>query len=161
MSWSHQNYLRLVFCDGLLIGQQVRDRCPDFRSHHSYSPISHPGWALSVKRYKEKLLDLVQQIYLARLHVLPCNMAFVTDYLDGSAFKSLDTLLRSTQPFLGDHDSTDPKLTSLVTEFDEDLESRLLANLKDLKFNLSSVDKVTLVSGPGRIERVSICQSDA
>lgn len=113
---------------------------------------------MSVRRYKEKLLDLVQRIYLARLDALPCNMALITDYLDSSAFKSLDTLLRSVQPLLGDYDSTDTKLASLVSEFDEELEGRLLSNLKDLKFNLPSVEKVTLVTGPGRIERVSRCQ---
>ncbi|KAJ3526594.1 hypothetical protein NMY22_g10101 [Coprinellus aureogranulatus] len=114
------------------------------------------GWAMSVKKYKEKILDVVQQLYIARLDVLPCNMAFITDYLDSSAFKSLDTLLRSTQPLVGDYDSTDAKLASLMTEFDEELEGRLLANLTDLKFNLASVDKVTLVTGPGRIERFAL-----
>ena len=96
----------------------------------------------------------MQQIYLARLHALPCNIAYITDYLDGPAFRSLDTVLRSTQPLVGEHDATDRKLASLVSEFDKDLEDRLLSNLKDLKYDLLSVDKVTLVTGPGRIERV-------
>lgn len=98
---------------------------------------------------------MVQQLYAARLNVLPCNLALINDYLDGSVFDSLDMLLRSTQPFAGSHDLTDTKLASLVSESDEELEGRLLPNLKDLEFKLFSVDRVTLVTGTGRMERVS------
>ncbi|KAJ2920857.1 hypothetical protein H1R20_g16237, partial [Candolleomyces eurysporus] len=111
------------------------------------------GWAISVKRYRDQIYELVQEIFKARLDVLPCNRTIVSDYLDSSAFQSLDSLLRSTQPRIGEYDSTDPKLKELISNLDEQQEERLLSNLKDLKYNVSSTDQVTLVTGPGRVER--------
>ncbi|KAJ2916923.1 hypothetical protein MD484_g3503, partial [Candolleomyces efflorescens] len=111
------------------------------------------GWAISVKRYKEQIYDLVQEIFKARLDVLPCNRTIVADYLESSAFQSLDSLLRSTQPHVGEYDAKDGKLKELISNLDGQQEERLLSNLKDLKYNVSSTDKVTLVTGPGRIER--------
>ncbi|KAJ2935948.1 hypothetical protein H1R20_g1144, partial [Candolleomyces eurysporus] len=111
------------------------------------------GWAISVKRYRDQIYGLVQKIFEARLDVLPCNRAIFSDYLDSSAFTFLDSLLRSTQPHVGEYDSTDPKLAELISNLDEQQEERLLSNLKDLKYNIPSVDNVTLVTGPGRVER--------
>ncbi|KAF6748146.1 hypothetical protein DFP72DRAFT_1174531 [Ephemerocybe angulata] len=111
------------------------------------------GWALSIEKYKKKILEIVQEIYTARLDALPCNRAYVGDYLDGVAFHTLDHMLRSTQPLVGELDSSDSKLAKLVSDFDDKQEARLLSNLKDLKYSLTGIDKVTLVTGSGRIER--------
>ncbi|KAF6764123.1 hypothetical protein DFP72DRAFT_414528 [Ephemerocybe angulata] len=111
------------------------------------------GWAVSIKKYKEKILQLVRQIYDSRQDVMACNMSYVDEYLDGYSFQSLDTLLRSTQPSVGESEETDAKLAAMVSDLDDGLEQRLLANLKSIKFNITSVDTVALITGPGRIER--------
>jgi len=114
------------------------------------------GWAISIKRYKEKIKSLLLRIYAAYTRTLPCNRPYVGDYLDSYAYQSLDLLLRSTQPQVHGDDSTDGKLRELVDDFDKRQEDRLSANLKEVKFDISSLDKVTLVTGSGRIERVRL-----
>lgn len=105
-------------------------------------------------------MSLVQKMYDAHLKVLPCNRAYVGEYLDSVAFQYLDSLVQFTLPLIGETDQNDSKLVELAADFDNKLEERLLANLRDLKFNLPTVDTVTLVTGPGQIERVSCFPSD-
>ena len=111
------------------------------------------GQAVSLKRYKDRILDLVQWIFDAYLLVLPCNSTCVGDYLDSEAFSALDLLLRATQP--PTKDTHDAKLESLVECYEELSAQRMASGLKDLRYNLPSLEKVILVGGSERVETVS------
>lgn len=75
-------------------------------------------------------------------------------YLCDNVFGRIDLLLRSLQP-LGTDAVDDAKLKRFIDDYSASEENRLKENLEGVAYDIDTPATVALVTGPGRIERVS------
>ncbi|KAG6905854.1 hypothetical protein DXG01_000398, partial [Tephrocybe rancida] len=108
------------------------------------------GWRSSIAQYTDKIYRLLRKIYDLRDKVLPENLEMLDYYLDEEAFYRLDLLLRAAPR---DVYYIRPDLVKLRDEFGADEEKKLMEKLEEIKYNLDWPSTVSLVTGPGRIER--------
>jgi hypothetical protein len=87
-------------------------------------------------------------------YVLPSNRRAVDEYLYHSSFWRVELLLRSTQD-ANPKILSDPDISRNAESFAKMEEDRLDANLQDVAYELDSPATVSLITGAGRIERVS------
>ncbi|PBK97460.1 hypothetical protein ARMGADRAFT_639756 [Armillaria gallica] len=110
------------------------------------------GWHLSVDRYKERICVLLSTMYNIYPRVLPGNRNAVITYLQHETIYQVDKLLLSTHNV-----SPNPfgsiKLWNLTEEFTESEEKRIQKNLEAISFDIDAISTVSLITGPGRIER--------
>ncbi|KAK0487644.1 hypothetical protein IW261DRAFT_631968 [Armillaria novae-zelandiae] len=110
------------------------------------------GWQFSVTRYKRSIYKLMSEMYGIYPQVLPTNRNAVIRYLRDDVIFHIDKLLQSTHsPPSNAFESEE--LRKLVTEFTEVEEERLHTKLKRVRYNIDAQYIVSLVTGPGRIER--------
>ena len=113
-----------------------------------------PGWPASISQYKSKTYGVVREMFHTLEHVLPSNRRAVDEYLFHPSFWRIELLLRSTR-------SVNPKVLSdtdlaRVTEvYTMAEEERLDSSLQDVSYELDTTATVQLITGEGRIERVS------
>ncbi|KAG6905577.1 hypothetical protein DXG01_001869 [Tephrocybe rancida] len=105
-------------------------------------------WSISI--YKEKIYRLLRKMYKLRDKIRPDNFGNLDEYLCGWVFYRLELLLESTMKA---DDPLSPELVKLRDEFCCTEEDRLTANLDKILNNNDSPATVSLVTGPGRIER--------
>ncbi|KAJ3710187.1 hypothetical protein C8R42DRAFT_382910 [Lentinula raphanica] len=110
------------------------------------------GWQTSIDRYKTQIYGLLEQLIGLASDVHPKNRARVDDYLSDQVFNDLEKLLRATKSTNrvngGDH-----KLIQYVDAYTTEEESKLEKKLQSIDFELDGTSTVSLVTGPGRIER--------
>lgn len=115
-----------------------------------------------MNQYKEKIYMLLSTMYNIYPRVLPGNRDALITYLQHETIYQVDKLLLST------HDvSPNPfgsrELRILTDAFTENEEKRIQKNLEAIKFDIDAISTVSLITGPGRIERVRrlifLCQS--
>lgn len=85
----------------------------------------------------------------------PDNRGILDEYINTWPFLHLDALLRSTRPILDD-EQVHPELSNLTDKYTTSEETRLENNMKAVAYHLDTAATVTLVTGPGRIERVNL-----
>lgn len=113
------------------------------------------GWETSVSTYKNKIYLLVQKMFGLVDKVLPSNRRIVDDYLSHFSFWRIDLLLRSTHS-TSHSGQTDHELVRVTEAYTAAEEERLSRNLESVAFEIDTSATVALITGPGRIERVSI-----
>ncbi|KAJ4490979.1 hypothetical protein J3R30DRAFT_3679188 [Lentinula aciculospora] len=129
---------------GLPFGLSVSKLHPQCTHLILHDPI---GWQISIDRYKSQIYGLLEQLIGLAQEVHVDNRGFVDEYLTDSVFTDLERLLRATKS--PNHMIIDdPKLRQYVDE-EEKLEHKLNA----IAYELRRPATVTLVTGPGRIER--------
>lgn len=84
--------------------------------------------------------------------VLPTNRQLVDQYLGQYVFTQIQLLLRS----IGPCDTSDPLLLERARTYVEEEEERIKSNLENFDYQLDAHNTVLLVTGHGRIERVSV-----
>jgi hypothetical protein len=87
-------------------------------------------------------------------HIQPSNRRAVDEYLYHSSFWRIELLLRSTRS-VNPKILSDPDLFRNVDSYAKAEEDRLEANLQDVGYELDTPATVSLITGVGRIERVS------
>lgn len=97
---------------------------------------------------------LVQKMYRILEQVLPANRRMADEYLSDYSFDRLELLLRSTQS-LSDTSQIDPNLSRVIEAYVASEEARLDLNLQSVAYEIDTAATVSLVTGPGRIEKVS------
>jgi hypothetical protein len=107
-----------------------------------------------MSRYKDKIYELVQQMFGTLEHVLPSNRRAVDEYLFHTSFWRIELLLRSTRS-VNPKILSDPDLAKITEAYTKTEEERLDLNLQDVAYELDTSDTVSLITGAGRIERVS------
>ncbi|KAG6908279.1 hypothetical protein DXG01_005485 [Tephrocybe rancida] len=108
------------------------------------------GWQSSMSIYPEKIYRLLRKMYKLRDKVRPDNFAYLDEYLGSWEFYRLELLLESPTKAV---DPLTPELVKLRDEFCRTEEDRLTANLDKISNYVDSPATVSLVTGPGRIER--------
>jgi hypothetical protein len=82
--------------------------------------------------------------------VLHTNRVVVDAYLSDPVFLKLDLLIRSVVPTINHDTELERRMSSYV----EQEEHRMEQNLKDVEFDIDDQNTLSLITGPGRIERV-------
>ena len=111
------------------------------------------GWQTSIDRYRTQIYDQLEQIISLSGIVHADNRIYVDQYLSHSVFKEIEQLLRATKsPNPANY--IDPELMRYVDEYTMQEESHLERKLSSIAYDLDGPATVSLVTGPGRIERV-------
>ena len=99
--------------------------------------------------YADKIVQLFAKMSAIRPSILSANQGAVQDYLQ-TVWKSVCTItssfVRTYQP-----DSLQQRFASYV----EAEECRLRDGLKTVRYDIDAMDTLSLITGPGRIEKVS------
>ncbi|KAF5346696.1 hypothetical protein D9756_010366 [Leucocoprinus leucothites] len=109
------------------------------------------GWESSLADYKNRIILILQE--MDRLHhdILADNKRLTDLYLLDSIL-AIHLVLKSTNVGRG-HDFITPELISITREYTTVEEERLRLNLESIGYDLDTPGTVTLITGPGRIER--------
>jgi hypothetical protein len=112
------------------------------------------GWHASVTWYKQRIYHLLKAMFRLVDRVLPPNRKAVDTYLAGYSIQHVELLLRSTQSAEGTiYD--DPRLTEISDAFMNAEAMKMQEQLDGVLYELDDSTTLKLVTGPGRIERVS------
>jgi hypothetical protein len=98
-------------------------------------------------------LPSVRKLLILCSSNLPANRYKMDEYMNSEPFTRIDILLRSLQS-LESH-SSDSKLKQIIDAYSFSEETRLQENLESVAYDIDTPGTVALVTGPGRIERVS------
>lgn len=82
--------------------------------------------------------------------VLHTNRVVVDAYFSDPVFLKLDLLIRSVVPTVNHDTELERRMSSYV----EQEEHRMERNLTDVEFDIDDQNTLSLITGPGRIERV-------
>lgn len=104
-------------------------------------------------RYVGKIRELLAKMFALRLKVLPVNRGSVNKYLD-SVYSGITTLHSGLNPCYVNEGLQD-KFNSYV----DSEEARLRGNLEAISYDIDALNTLFLVTGQGRIERVSLVVS--
>lgn len=84
--------------------------------------------------------------------MLHSNRVIVDAYLSDQVFVQLDLLVRSVTPTVN-HDA---ELEHRMSPYVSQEEARMEQNLEAVAFDIDDENTLSLIMGPGRIERVSV-----
>lgn len=129
-------------------------RCVAFMFPGPDLPNSCVGWQASITKYRSQIYHLVQTMFQVLEHVLPSNRRAIDEYLFHPSFWRIELLLRSTRT-ISSAIMADSDLARYTDAFTSMEEERIEKNLKDVGYELDTPATVSLVTGEGRIERVS------
>ncbi|KAK0504203.1 hypothetical protein EDD18DRAFT_1412301 [Armillaria luteobubalina] len=110
------------------------------------------GWKISIHQYKNAIYMLIAAMYKTYPRVLPANRYAIITYLQHETIFQIDRLLQSTHD-LSPNVSKSTELLRLTQEFKEVERQRLQDNLKAVQYNIDAEHTVSLLTGPGHIER--------
>lgn len=103
--------------------------------------------------YKGKICGVILNMFRDRSQLLPTNRALVDEYLDHAVFDDLLVLLWCIKPFGSTVLNDDLRKKTL--EYAQKEELRMEHNLLLMTYQIDTASTLTLITGPGRIERVS------
>ncbi|KAG6815782.1 hypothetical protein H0H87_011401 [Tephrocybe sp. NHM501043] len=110
------------------------------------------GWHSSISIYSTKIYRVLRKIYKLRQKVRPDNLRALDAHLDKLKLYRLELLLRSTKS-VPDGTIILPELAKLRDEFVAQEEKKFQENLEKISYTIDSIATVSLLTGPGRIER--------
>lgn len=108
------------------------------------------GWHSTIWAYQNKICGVLQAMLQTLTSVLHANRVIADGYLADSTFTKVDLLLRSVTPTNTYDLDLDQKMQPYVLEE----EKRLEHNLQSVAWEIDDANTLSLITGPGRIERV-------
>jgi hypothetical protein len=120
--------------------------CPVLHSNH----VSSEGWHLSIWEYRSQIAGILQQMWDLYPLTLLGNRSTVLEYRKSTVLERLELLLLGIQRC-----PQDANLKHKIASYVQSEETRMEGNLRSVAYELDAPDTVTLITGPGRIERVS------
>jgi hypothetical protein len=108
------------------------------------------GWHSTVWAYQNKICGVLQAMLGTLGSVLHSNRVLADGYLADTTLTKIDLLLRSVAPTTSYDLDLDQKMQPYVHEE----ENRLEQNLRSVAWEIDDANTLSLVTGPGRIERV-------
>ena len=100
--------------------------------------------------YKDRIDELFTKMFSIRRNVLPANQGTVQNYLNG-VWKKVSTLTSS----FGRAYQLDFNLQQRFRSYVDSEETRLKKELEIVEYDIDAMDTLSLITGPGRIEKVS------
>jgi len=117
------------------------------------------GWHSTVWHYRGKIKRILTAMWDSLEQVLPFNRRIVDMYLGSEPFCRIELLLRSINPY---HSENDGDLREKIRPYVVQEEARIKNNLVSVAFDIDAPNTLSLITGPGRIERVYYsCSSSA
>ncbi|KXN81068.1 hypothetical protein AN958_06141, partial [Leucoagaricus sp. SymC.cos] len=110
------------------------------------------GWEMSLADYENKIFLILREMDSLHHRVLKENRYHVDSYLRNYSICGIELLLRSTKTSK-DYTQICHELSSLTEAYARTEEERLRLNLENIGYDMDSAATVTLITGPGRIER--------
>jgi hypothetical protein len=110
------------------------------------------GWHSTVWAYQNKICGILQTMLGTLGSVLRSNRILADGYLADVTFTKIDLLLRSVTPTTNCDQDLDQKMQPYILEE----ETRLEQNLRSVAWEIDDANTLSLVTGPGRIERVGV-----
>jgi hypothetical protein len=118
--------------------------------HFRYLTIVIPlGWQQALIEYSSKIRDIMGKMFAVLHTVRPENRNAVNDYLL-TVYEPVTTLIDSIN-YCPPNDALRARFRSYIDSEEE----RLRKNLDEVDYDIDATDTLALVTGPGRIERVS------
>ena len=108
------------------------------------------GWHASIWAYQNKICGILLVIAEDLKHVLHSNRVVVDAYLSDPVFSKLDLLIRSVVPPVNHDAELERRMSAYVQREEQRMEQNLLA----VAFDIDDQNTLSLITGPGRIERV-------
>ncbi|TBU26461.1 hypothetical protein BD311DRAFT_779599 [Dichomitus squalens] len=105
------------------------------------------GWQISATMYRDKINNLFAKMFSLKAHIHPAVRNVVDTYLH-SVWTRVSELTSSIEPYY--------PLEGLREKFQsyiDDEEQRLRERLEAVRYDIDAMDTLTLVTGPGRIEK--------
>ncbi|KAF5375182.1 hypothetical protein D9758_000034 [Tetrapyrgos nigripes] len=111
------------------------------------------GWHESMNRYKLKIA-LIMQLFLAEITQIKAeNRVWAEEYMNDWGINRVDSLLRSLRAVNAVSGADDIKLKNFAQEYTVMEEQRLKEKLEEFRYVIDEVETVSLITGPGRLER--------
>ncbi len=107
------------------------------------------GWQMTATKYRDMIATLCAKMFAVRSQVHPANQHAIDRYLK-TVWKNVSTLCNSVVR-TDQAESLQERFKSYV----EAEEQRLREGLETIKYDIDAMDTLLLVTGPGRIEKVS------
>ncbi|KAK7062151.1 hypothetical protein R3P38DRAFT_2495366 [Favolaschia claudopus] len=123
------------------------DRPLDWRHVKKWLSFWAIGWHQSMTQYAGKIRELLAKMFSLRFHVLQANQVSVDKYLD-TIYEGVTTLHSALNPCY-----VNLSLQERFKSYVEAEEARLRGNLEAVSFDIDATNTLSLVTGPGRIER--------
>ncbi|THU91631.1 hypothetical protein K435DRAFT_860160 [Dendrothele bispora CBS 962.96] len=111
------------------------------------------GWHESMNRYKRKIMVILQLILAEITEVKPENRKWADEYMNSWGMNRVDALLRSLREVSPVPGANNAELNKITQEYTKIEERRLKKTLEGFKFDIDDVETVSLITGPGRLER--------
>ncbi|KAG6872961.1 hypothetical protein C0995_004715 [Termitomyces sp. Mi166 len=112
------------------------------------------GWQSSISIYHTKIYRLLRKIYKLRDRILPDNRQALDAHLSRGAMYNVELLLHSTKT-LSQETMIPQELERLRDQFGAEEEERIRERLEKIAYTIDSPATMSLVTGPGRIERLA------
>ena len=109
------------------------------------------GYKASIIDYANKMEELLAKMEGVRAEVLPPNRKSVDDYFR-FVWECVHTLTAAVTPLQPD---SGPSSGDKFQPYLEAEEARLGTNLKAVDYTIDGIDTLTLITGVGRVEKVS------
>lgn len=126
-----------------------------FYKHISSIALLLAGFQQSLDYYAEKITETLQDLHSFALVVIPPNRSIVKEYISCTELRLVDMLLASIKQACASINHSDDVYMSKFSDYVKKQEDDLGENLEKIRFEIDSLDTVTIVTGPGRLEQVS------
>ena len=111
------------------------------------------GWHLSVEKYRHKCIAIVQAMHSSLDEVLDVNRTMVKAYLASISMSRVELLLQSLKGWRGRFNKG---VYDKVSQYPQKEEDRIRGSLEAIAYEIDAPSTLSLITGPGRIERVSV-----
>ncbi|KAI0767714.1 hypothetical protein C8Q74DRAFT_1203793 [Fomes fomentarius] len=105
------------------------------------------GWQMTATYYRQKIVEICAKMFALRPHIHPANRNAVNKYLS-NVWKKVATLTDSLVRWSW----SDEQKGRFISYVDAE-EQRLREGLETFKYDIDAMDTLTLITGPGRIEK--------
>jgi hypothetical protein len=113
------------------------------------------GFELTIQHYSTRITVTMNELHRVAQFVLPANRAMVDQYMFCYGFDTIDELLSGVKKGIKDEE-WDNELFEKFSEYVKGEEARLKAALVAARWRIDAADMLALITGPGRLEKVSL-----
>ena len=107
------------------------------------------GWQISATIYRDKINHLFAKMFSLKSHIHPAVRSSVDTYLH-TVWTGISELTLSLEPYYPPEG-----LREKFQSYIDDEEQRLREGLEAVRYDIDAMDTLVLVTGPGRVEKVS------